>query len=51
MKSRKPGIFNVMQIFLRDGDGLEAKTELIENVESGWQVMQVFLLNGNGLLK
>ena len=32
MKSRKAGIFNVTQIFLMDGKGLEDKTELMENV-------------------
>ena len=49
-----------MQVFLRDGDDLEVKTnanlpdgwkaitELMENVRSEWQV---FFFNGNGLLK
>ena len=32
MKLRKAGIFNVTQVFLMDGKGLEAKTELMENV-------------------
>ena len=53
-------LFKVMQVFLRDGDDLEVKTnanlpdgwkaitELMENVRSEWQV---FFLNGNGLLK
>ena len=39
------------QVFLMDEKGLEAMTELMENVKSEWQVIQVFFLNGNGLVK